>query len=288
MRFSAVALAIGLVAGTIADRPQSRPPLALGGYRVLAADFHVHSSTWSDGTITPWGLVLEASREGLDVIAITGHNQVSDGQVGRRFSQLIGGPTVIVGEEILAHDHHVIAVGVERVVDWRASVADEIDDVHRQGGVAIAAHPKEEFWPAFDAAALSRLDGAEICHPLIYRSDDDQRALEEFAERGAFAAIGSSDFHGFGRLGVCRTYVFARDDSAAAILDALRAHRTVVYGRGGRTYGDPALIALAHTHPELRASATVDPPVSWIAWISRVFALLGLWLVAHRVLSMGR
>jgi hypothetical protein len=288
MRLSTIALVIGLVSGTIADRPQPRAPLTLGGYRVLSADFHVHSSTWSDGTVTPWGLVLEARRQGLDAIAITGHNQVSDGQVGRWFAHLVGGPTVIVGEEILAHEHHVIALGVDHVVDWRASVADEIDDVHRQGGVAIAAHPLSEFWPAFDAAALAKLDGSEICHPLIYRSAEDQRALEAFAARGTFAPIGSSDFHGPGRLGICRTYVFARDDSAEAILDALRAHRTVVYGLGGRAYGDPELIALAAIHPTLREAATIDPPVSAIAWISRIFALLGLMLMAQQVLSMGR
>ena len=87
-----VLLMLTIAAGTFADRPRARPPLTIGGYRVLAVDFHTHSSMWSDGALTPWGLVLEAERQGLDAIAITGHNQVRDGRMGRRFSRLVGGP----------------------------------------------------------------------------------------------------------------------------------------------------------------------------------------------------
>ncbi len=275
-RLSTLLIVVALLAGWMGDRPPAREVIELGGYRVLAADFHIHSSMWSDGALTPWGLVLEAERQRLDVIAVTGHNEIGDAIVSRWFSRLVGGPTVLVGQEILAPDHHVIAIGLDRVVDSRLRVAAEADEVHRQGGVAIAAHPMKEFWPAYDAAALERLDGAEICHPLIYRSSNDQRMLEQFSARGSFAAIGSSDFHGLGSMGMCRTFVFARDASADAVLEALRAHRTVVYGRDGQAYGDPALVALAATRPDLRHSATTDPsPRAW-DWISRVAGLIGL------------
>jgi len=82
-------VAAALAIGAAIDRPAARPPLTIGGYRVLAADFHTHSSTWSDGALTPFGLVLEAKRQGLDAIAITGHNEVIDAKVGRWFSRLI-------------------------------------------------------------------------------------------------------------------------------------------------------------------------------------------------------
>jgi hypothetical protein len=276
-RVSLTLLVVACLAGWAGDRPIARAAIEIGGYRVVAADFHIHSSTWSDGALTPWGLVLEAERQGLDAIAITGHNEVGDAKVGRWWSRLIGGPTVLVGQEIIGANHpDVIAVGIDGVVDSRLSVAAAVDEVHRQGGVAIAAHPLREFWPGFDEAALARLDGTEICHPLIYQSAEDQTTFEAFAARGSFAAIGSSDFHGLGRMGMCRTFVFATDDSAEAVLDALRAHRTVVYGLEGRAYGDPALIAIAATRPELRASATTDPPVTPWDWISRVAGLVAL------------
>jgi hypothetical protein len=196
-----VLLVLAVVAGTMTDRPRVDPPITLGGYRVLAADFHTHSSMWSDGALTPWGLVLEAERQGLDAIAITGHNEVFDGQLGRRFSGLVGGPTVLPGEEILAE--------------------------------GIAAHPYRDFWAGYDDLAMQRLDAAEICHPGVYSDESGQRDLEQFAARAPVAAIGSSDFHGLGAMGLCRTYVFATDTSERAILDAVRAHRTVVFGKDG-------------------------------------------------------
>jgi hypothetical protein len=219
---------------------------------------------------------LEAQRQGLDALAITGHNQVSDSKMGRWFARMVSGPTVLMGEEIHAPDHHVIAVGIDRTVSWRGSVATEIDDVHRQGGIAIAAHPLPEFWPAFDEAAMERLDGAEICHPIIYAREDAQRDLERFAARTPAAAIGSSDFHGLGRMGECRTYVFARDASAQAILEAVRARRTVVYGRDGKAYGDPKLVPLAASVGRLREAALADSRGGWLDRVSQVAGVLGL------------
>src|SRR5437762_591284 len=82
---------------------------------------------------------------------------------GRWFSQAIGGPLVIAGEEILGdpNHYHLIALGITDLVDFDQPVRGAIDDIHRQGGVAIAAHPVRESWPAYDAAAMERLDGAE-------------------------------------------------------------------------------------------------------------------------------
>ena len=278
-------LVAGIVAGTIGDRPPRREALLLGGYRVLAADFHIHSSTWSDGALTPLGLVLEAERQGLDAIAITGHNQVSDAKVGRWFAATMGGPIVITGQEVLAPEHHVIAVGIERAVDSRQGVAQQADDIHEQGGVAIAAHPVASFWQGFDATDTARLDGAEICHPLVFGNDEGQRELEQFAARGHLAAIGSSDFHGLGRMGMCRTYVFATDATPRGILDALRAHRTVVYGEKGRVYGDPSLVQLAATQPALRQQAVEDSAPSALDVVSRLLGLAGL---AGLVLTRSR
>ena len=274
---SAILLALGILAGTIADRPAARRIRMAGDYRILAVDFHTHSSMWSDGALTPWGLVLEAGRAGLDAIAITGHDEVWDGRVGRAFSRLVGGPTVLVGEEVLSEPHyHLIAVGIARRVSFRQRAADAIDEVHRQGGVAIAAHPREEYWSGWDADAMARLDGAEICHPLIYAVDETQSEFERFAARGSVAAIGSSDFHGIGPMGACRTFVFASGDSPSAILEAVRAHRTVVYGRDGRAYGDAALMPLAERAGLREAAIEWQRRGGALDWWSRIAGVIGL------------
>ena len=280
-------VAVSLVSGAMGDRVAERAPVMAGGYRVIAADFHTHSSTLSDGALTPFGLVLAAERQGLDAIAITGHDQISDAKVGRWFSSLIGGPTIIIGQEMLGAGHHVIAIGTEDRITL-PTVAAQVAEAHRQGGIAIVAHPLPDFWPAFDGQSRDELDGAEICHPLIYGNAQALAAFETFRQGHALAAIGSSDFHGFGRMGMCRTYVFAADNSAKAIVDAVRARRTVVYVPDGRAFGDPALAALIASRTDLRDVATTDAPPSVWDWISRVSGVVGLvWLVRGKPRASG-
>lgn len=269
----AAMLGAAILLGTFADRPDHHAPISLDGFRVLAVDLHTHGSMWSDGNLTPFGIVLEARRQGLDAVAVTGHNTVNDSFMAQWFSRLVGGPTVLNGEEIAMPRHHVIAVGITQTVSWRGSVAEQADEIHRQGGIAIAAHPGIEFGAGFDAAAIARLDGSEICHPMIFGRDGAQAELERFAARGSMAAIGSSDFHGTGPLGRCRTYVFAEANTQASIVDAIRKHRTVVYGRGGKAYGDPALIAIAERDGRLRSAA---PSIARNSWTERAAELAGV------------
>ena len=268
-------IAAALVAGTIADRRVPLEPVTLGGYRVLAVDFHTHSSMWSDGGFTPWGLVLEARHQGLDAIAVTGHNELFDSRLARRFARAIGGlPIVISGEEVWAGQRfHLIAAGITDVVDFQQSAAHAIEDVHRQGGIAIAAHPFARFSPSWDDAAVRALDGGEICHPEIFGRADGQARLEAFAARHPMAAVGASDFHGFGPMGTCRTYVFVTDASEQGILVAVRAHRTVVFGMGDHVYGDPALLQYA---PKLRDRApSSESRGTVLDWVSRIAAVAG-------------
>jgi len=221
-----VLLAVALIAGTIADRNIERPSVVHDGFRRLAVDLHVHPFPLSWSTLAPWDIVLEARRQGLDAVAIAGHNHVWVGQAGRWFSRLVGGPTVISSEEIHPPVGHVVALGIERTVDWDQPSEAMIDAVHRQGGVAVAAHPTRSSWMRWPDAAVRQLDGSEVLQPVTILSKDAGLEMRSFHERAGGAAIGSSDYHGLGPIGLCRTYVLARDNSEAAILDAIRAGRT--------------------------------------------------------------
>jgi PHP-associated len=273
---AAMLIAVSLLAGTLSDTVHRNPPLMLGGYRVLAADFHVHTFPLSSATLAPWDVVLEAQRQGLDAIAITGHNHVWAAKVGRWFSHLIGGPTILVGQEIVTPGYHLLAIGIDHTIDWRQSASSAIDAVHRQGGVAIAAHPGFKYWAAFDADAMSRLDGSEVLHPAAYVVPPVYSQFRRFYARKRLTAIGDSDFHGLGPMGICRTYVFARDDSPSAIVDALRAGHTVVVDRDGRTYGDPDLIRLTSQDSRFAPQQFDRPPQGLLLMLSRITGIVGL------------
>jgi hypothetical protein len=250
----------------------------LGGYRVMAADFHVHGFPLSWATLAPWDTVWAAQRQGLDVIAIVGHNHVWVSKVGRWFSRMTGGPLVLTGEEIVSAHYHLLAIGIDSMIDWRQSAARATEEVHRQGGVAIAAHPLSQYWTAYDALARRTLDGAEVVHPIAYESDDKGAQLRQFYESAGFAAIGDSDYHGLGPIGLCRTYVFTEEVSERGVLDAIRHGRTVVYDRAGRAYGDAALIRLAEGG--LIGMAPAGAGVFGL--FSRAAGILGLIAVALR------
>jgi hypothetical protein len=281
-------LLASFVAGGIGDSRPAHPHLILDGYRVMAADFHVHSFPLSWATLAPWDTAMEAQRQGLDAIAMVGHNHVWVSKVGRWFSRLAGGPLAIAGEEIVSAHYHLLAIGIDSTIDWRQTAASAIEQIHRQGGIAIAAHPLAQYWPAYDAQARQALDGAEVLQPIAYESGDVAAQLREFYNSARGTAIGDSDYHGLGPIGLCRTYVFTKEETEQGILDAIRHGHTVVYDRGGRAYGDAALIRLAAADGRLPKIAP-GTAAGFLGVLSRIAGILGLTAAAMAELeSRGR
>ena len=276
-----IALLVSIAAGTFADRPVGREPVHAGPYLVLSADFHTHPGLGSGGTLTPWGLVTEAQRQGIDVLAVTGHNTTWDAHVAHAFSRLASGPIVLMGEEITSKTQDLVAVGIQETISFRLPLRDQIDDVHRQGGLAIAPHPIARYYDAYrNTGAVAVIDGTEVCHPLVYAMADGANELARFASGTAATPIGSSDFHSSGRVGTCRTFVFVEEASERGVLAALRAHRTVVYGANGRVFGDATLVQLGDAaglrdvaDQHARAHGTV---LDWVSSVTAGAALFGL------------
>src|SRR5262249_41630461 len=147
-------------------------------------------------TLSPFDTVLEARRQNLDVIALTPHNHVWVAQAGRWFSEIVNGPIVLTGEEIHALDFHILGIGINRTISWNQPADQAIQQVHDQGGVAIAAHPVRRYWDGYDAAAMRLLDGAEVVHPVALTSEEQALQLRQFYQRGHLTAISDSDYHG--------------------------------------------------------------------------------------------
>lgn len=282
-------LGLGVVGGTWSSPAEPASPLQRGSYRVLRADLHTHTR-FSDGFLSPPELVLLARRRGLDVIAVTEHNHVFPAKVARFVARRLDGPAVIVGEEVTSRDYHLLAYGIERAIVPKADLGAVIAEVHRQGGVAVAAHPVRRFWPAFERHR-DALDGAEVVHPVAFLPDredgfrwPDMVAFYRAAEReGApdLTAVGSSDFHFFALLGAVSTHVFLEevpvdhDARAAAVVDALRRGRTVVRAPDGTLFGAPDLVALARAEPLPPPPRSPYPARSILDLVTRLCGFLG-------------
>ena len=275
-RLSAALLVLGALAGSLAGAglPAAAPPRH-GEFLVLAADFHIHGFP-GDGALPAWALRNEARRRGLDVIAFTNHNHRLGGRIGRLVSGDSATPLVLRAEEITAAHYHIAAVGIEDTVPGTLPAAQAIAAVHAQGGVAIAAHPVQLFWRGFDAAARASLDGAEIAHPMIVGDPKSRAELTEFfrstrASNPRLAPIGSTDYHFRQPMGLCRTYVFAREYSEAGVIEAIRAGRTAAFDPDGHGTGDPELVEAA----ERVRSATLPLP-RWRTLADRLSGLVAM------------
>jgi len=60
--------------GFAIEKPKVKDIPNIPGYMTLKCDFHIHT-TFSDGKVSPAVRVQEASKDGLDVIALTDHNR---------------------------------------------------------------------------------------------------------------------------------------------------------------------------------------------------------------------
>jgi len=238
-----------VVTGTLID-PAGRTRPA--GPTVLVGDFHVHAFP-ADGMLPVWSIQREAERRGLDVVAITNHNRNFAMPLARASRLLNDYPIVIPSQELTTPRFHMAAIGVTKMIDWRLPAADAIDAIHAQGGVAIASHPVPKSWTDDDPRVLASLDGAEVAHPTILGIVKRQNQLLAFYERVRrvnpdLAPIGSTDFHGGGPLGVCRTYVIVDEVSVGGVLEAIRHGRTVAAGPDDRLIGDPELLQIVQQH----------------------------------------
>ena len=113
---------------------------------MLKAELHAHS-TYSrgekvkvEGLHKPAEMVSQAKRQGLDVLALTDHDSFAGvkeaEKVGKKIDVL-----VIAGEEIKTEQGHLLGLGLSEFIAPGKSVAETIDLIHGQGGLAIAPHP---------------------------------------------------------------------------------------------------------------------------------------------------
>lgn len=206
-------------------------------------DCHVHSVHSSGGELTPEQLAVAARAVGLDFIAGTEHNTAEAYELWRR---LDGGDLfVMLGQEVVTRQGHWVAVGLApgQVVAWdydagEGSLQRQLDEIHRAGGLCVAAHPHAPYPTGTFEYAYQGFDVVEVWNGP-WTSDvpwqaDNEAALAEWA-RSLVAdipdgrwrpAIGNSDTHLAGQIGLPHTVVAADHLSPTTLLTALRAGRS--------------------------------------------------------------
>lgn len=248
-------------APTLAAQPERRPyaPAAAlsADARWYAGDFHVHSKESGDAHPTLDEIGTFARGRGLDFVELSDHNTTAQldfmGDAQARHPQLLFVP----GVEFTTYDGHANGIGATAYVDHRFGVGGATFDgavaaFGAQGAVFSINHPVLDLgltcigcaWkqpiPRDALGAVEIGTGGWDKTGLLFT----KQAIafwDRLVGQGVHAApVGGSDDHSGGTgtgqfdsaIGSPTTMVFATELSAAGIVDAVKAGRTVVKLQG--------------------------------------------------------
>lgn len=232
-------------------------PLATGT-RWYRGDLHMHTAHSDGGCPSQSGKTVPcpvfftaqaAATRGLDFIAITDHNSVSQYNAMRELQPYFDKLLLIPGREMTTFWGHFNIFGVTEFVDYRASAATGLDingilrDVRAKGGIASINHadaPTGEAcmgcgWTPPAPVDPTLLAGVEVINGgrVMLSSADFWDA--QLAHGARLSALAGSDNHNAlietgqpGSIGWVTTAVEADELSVPAILNGIRQGRTFV------------------------------------------------------------
>ena len=215
-------------------------------------DLHIHTN-FSDGITKPSDVLKLAKSRGLAVIAITDHNTIEGAQEVKKYEKE-SGVEVIIGEEVSTIAGHIAGLFLQKVIPRGFDPADTIKAIHRQGGIAVIAHPLAQFPKSVNLAALDYLvnhndlncrpDAVEVLNGFPWNFRRSSQLLSMNNE-WKLAITGGSDSHGPRSLGCA--YTLFEGNSSIDLRKALAHKTTTVHGHAMpmvewvRTVGNDAL-----------------------------------------------
>ncbi|MET7396103.1 CehA/McbA family metallohydrolase [Dactylosporangium sp. NPDC005572] len=218
-------------------KPTPAPVKAKGrGSAWYRGDMHLHT-VHSDGRRQPAELAAAARAAKLDFFVSTEHNTSSAAGV---WGQHAGDDLLIVdGEEITTRNGHFTALGLPAGtwIDWRYRASDGalarfVQQIHRAGGLAVAAHPLATCVACGWRFGFAGLDAVEVWNGPWTLDDEAVVAnwdslLVAGGRTGQWIpAVGNSDAHSEPQVvGLPHNVVHAGGLDRRSILDGVRAGR---------------------------------------------------------------
>lgn len=203
------------------------------------ADLHMHTIYSYDGTASVSAVLRRAHQIGLDVVAITDHDEINGALEAVKLASHYG-VEVIPGIEITTAEGDLLALFITEKVDAGLPLIDTILKVRELGGVCIAPHPMAGGMGMKSLSAKSiikALRNKEAAKTLIgietYNGTAIDRVSNHYAHllasRLKISQTGSSDAHVLDTLGFGATEFEGR--TAEDFLNALKNKTTKVKKR---------------------------------------------------------
>ncbi len=204
------------------------------------ADLQLHSDL-GDGLSSIAEILESAERAGLDVIALTDHDDIRGAFALRELAAQRSSPVAVIpGVEVTTRSGHLLALWIEDEVPMFCSLADALLAIHAAGGLAIVPHPLSYLTFSIGEGALRQLaasgddarmvDAIELRNPSYAGRVRASRAAWLNAHVLRIAETGSSDAHHAALVGTCWTEF--PGSTPHELRAALGEHTTRADGRG--------------------------------------------------------
>jgi len=170
----------------------------------LKAELHVHSHIGHCPRYCPFIYdsvqsveeILTRARElDIRILSITDHNSLEGYRRAKKAIQRSRSSILLVpGCEISSKDGHILAYNIKREIAEGLSAQETIDEIHRQGGIAVAAHPYNPFFSLRDKVFSLDLDAIEGYNSGTFSSRSIAKAVAA-AEKLGIPCTAGSDAH---------------------------------------------------------------------------------------------
>lgn len=247
------------------------------------ADLHIHTAA-SDGMAEVGELLdyVETCTD-LDIIAITDHDDIEGALEAREsWAKRQYRFELVVGIEATALEGHILGLYLEEPLPSLRPAEEILEAIHRQGGIAIAAHPMCWITRSLSRTDLNRLhyaahegvslDAIEVSGQPICRWLSRRRTERLNQRIYHLPEIGGSDAHFLKAIGT--TYTEFEGTSASALRRAISEGRCrAVVGR----YPSILDIGLGQMlRQSYRGISTTPRKLGWrstaISFVKRIFS----------------
>jgi len=202
------------------------------------ADLHMHTIYSYDGTASVPAVLERAKQVGLDVIAITDHDEIRGARKAFDLAPEFG-IEVIPGIEITTAEGDLLGLFVTEKIEPGLPLIETIIKVGEAGGICIAPHPMARGlgMKSLSAASIAQalhhpeaariLLGIETHNATALDRESNHQARLLAADYPGIAQVGNSDAHTLQTIGLGATEFPGH--TAADLLDAIWIGATGVY-----------------------------------------------------------
>ena len=200
------------------------------------ADLHTHTIYSYDGTASVSSVLKRAKQIGLDILAITDHDEIKGSLKAIELAPTYG-IEVIPGIEITTAEGDLLALNITEKVDRDLPLIDTVLKVGELGGFCIAPHPMAGGFGMKSLSAYSimkALRNSQVAQILIgietYNATTLERMSNHYAhilgEHLSIAKLGNSDAHVAEAIGLGVTKFDGH--TAKDLLKAIRNRKTSI------------------------------------------------------------